>query len=186
VPRVLALTATATPQVSADIRSEFGIREADHIQTGFRRSNLSFRVTPCPAAERQALLLSRLRGGPKGPAIVYVTLQQTAEAVASFLARQGLAARAYHAGLADEWRAETQDGFMSGKFDIVVATIAFGMGIDKADIRSVYHYNLPKSIENYRAGERPAPGAMAGRRSARSWPVRTTCGGCSLPATNST
>lgn len=164
VTRVLALTATATPKVAADIRAEFGIEPADHTQTGFRRPNLSFRVTPCAAAERQGALLERLRGPGRLPAVVYVTLQQTAEAVAGFLSRQGLSAKAYHAGLEDEWRAEVQGGFMSGKIDIVVATIAFGMGIDKADIRSVYHYNLPKSIENYvqesgRAGRDGAPAA---------------------------
>ncbi|MBL9152553.1 MAG: RecQ family ATP-dependent DNA helicase [Verrucomicrobiales bacterium] len=162
VTRVLALTATATPQVSADIRAEFGIAPADHIQTGFRRPNLSFRVTPCPAGERAGLLAARLREPGRLPAVVYVTLQQTAEAVAGLLTRQGLTAKAYHAGLDDDWRAEVQDGFMRRQIDIVVATIAFGMGIDKADIRSVYHYNLPKSIENYvqesgRAGRDGAP-----------------------------
>ncbi len=149
VKRVLALTATATPRVAADICREFAIGENDHVQTGFRRPNLAFRVTPCPAPDRKARLLERLRERPPGPAIVYVTLQQTAEEVAGFLARNGLDARAYHAGLADDWRAEVQDDFMAGRFDIVVATIAFGMGIDKADIRYVYHYNLPKSLENY-------------------------------------
>ncbi len=162
VRRVLTLTATATPQVAADIRREFAITADDHIQTGFRRPNLSFHVTPCPAEERKALLLSRLREKPGGATIVYVTLQQTAEEVAGYLAKHGLAAKAYHAGLADDWRAEVQEDFMAGRFDIVVATIAFGMGIDKADIRQVYHYNLPKSLENYtqesgRAGRDGAP-----------------------------
>ena len=162
VTRVLALTATATPKVAADICREFNIAENDHVQTGFRRSNLSFHVTPCLAADRKALLLSRIRERPPGPAVVYVTLQHTAEDVAGYLARNGLAAKAYHAGLADDWRAEVQDDFMAGRFDIVVATIAFGMGIDKADIRYVYHYNLPKSLENFvqesgRAGRDGAP-----------------------------
>lgn len=149
VGRVLALTATATPKVSEDIRREFGIGETDHVQTGFRRPNLSLRVTPCPAGDRKALLLARLRERPAGPAIVYVTLQRTSEEVADFLNRGGLRAKAYHAGLPDDYRAEVQDAFMAGDFEIVVATIAFGMGIDKADIRCVYHYNLPKSLENY-------------------------------------
>ena len=77
------------------------------------------------------------------------TLQRTAEDVAGFLAGEGLRVRAYHAGMRAEARAEVQDGFMEGSIEIVVATIAFGMGIDKADIRYVYHYNLPKSLENY-------------------------------------
>jgi ATP-dependent DNA helicase RecQ len=83
------------------------------------------------------------------PAIVYVTLQHTAESVAGHLKKSGLSARAYHAGLADEVRAAAQNDFMGGRCDIIVATIAFGMGIDKSDIRAVYHYNLPKTLENF-------------------------------------
>ena len=82
-------------------------------------------------------------------AIVYVTLQKTAEEVASHLRKSGLKALAYHAGLPDEQRHEAQDAFMGGRVATIVATIAFGMGIDKADIRGVYHYNLPKTLENY-------------------------------------
>ena len=149
VERILALTATATPLVSEDIRREFGIEAEDHVQTGFRRPNLRLQVAPCPAEERRSLLATRLRERPVGATIVYVTLQRTSEEVADFLNREGFHARAYHAGLPDDYRAEVQDGFMAGEFEIVVATIAFGMGIDKADIRYVYHYNLPKSLENY-------------------------------------
>ncbi|MGC4014481.1 MAG: ATP-dependent DNA helicase RecQ [Luteolibacter sp.] len=148
VPRVLALTATATPAVSADIRNAFGITEDDHVQLSFHRPNLDLRVTPALAMERKPLLLERLRSSP-GPAIVYVTRQETAEEVATFLQKNGLSARAYHAGLPDEFRAEAQESFMNGGTSVIVATIAFGMGIDKADIRRVYHYNLPKSLENY-------------------------------------
>jgi len=149
VGRVLALTATATPPVAADIRKRFGIAEKDHIQTGFARPELIYRVTPCRADDRKARLLSQLKKQKKGPTIVYVTLQRTAEEVAGFLSQNGLSAGAYHAGMKDEHRAEMQDRFMTGDMDIVVATIAFGMGIDKADIRYVYHYNLPKSLENF-------------------------------------
>ncbi|BCU77081.1 ATP-dependent DNA helicase RecQ [Luteolibacter sp. LG18] len=148
IPRVLALTATATPSVSADIRKAFGITEADHIQLSFHRPNLDLRVTPALPAERKPLLLDRLREAP-GPAIVYVTRQETAEEVATFLQKNGIAARAYHAGLPDEFRVDAQEAFMTGTTSVIVATIAFGMGIDKADIRRVYHYNLPKSLENY-------------------------------------
>jgi len=148
IPRVLALTATATPGVSADICRAFNIREGDHVQLSFHRHNLDLRVTPAPAAERKMLLLARLRETP-GPAIVYVTRQETAEEVATFLSKNSVAARAYHAGLPDEFRSEAQEGFMAGTINVIVATIAFGMGIDKADIRRVYHYNLPKSLENY-------------------------------------
>jgi len=94
-------------------------------------------------------LLARLKAQPTGPTIVYVTLQKTSEQVAARLATAGLPARAYHAGMKDDHRAEVQDWFMGSKDGIVVATIAFGMGIDKSDIRYVYHYNLPKSLENF-------------------------------------
>jgi len=149
VGRVLALTATATPEVSADIRKHFEIPEADHIQTGFHRSNLQFHVTPCEAAQRDALLVERIRSHPVGAAIVYVTLQHTAEILAAKLCAAGFPAKAYHAGLPDEYRSEVQDLFMRGEIPIVVATIAFGMGIDKSDIHAIYHYNLPKSLESY-------------------------------------
>jgi ATP-dependent DNA helicase RecQ len=145
---VLALTATATPAVAADIRRAFAIAAADHVQNSFRRPNLSYRITPCPAADRIGVLTSRLRERG-GPAIVYVTLQKTAEEVAAALRNSGLQALAYHAGLPDEQRHEAQDAFMQGRTATIVATIAFGMGIDKADIRGVYHYNLPKTLENY-------------------------------------
>ena len=93
--------------------------------------------------------MQRLRERPRGPAIVYVTLQRTAETLAGELARHGFPARSYHAGMENEARHAVQDWFMQGNDAIVVATIAFGMGIDKANIRAVYHYNLPKSLENY-------------------------------------
>lgn len=149
VERILALTATATPRVAAEICERFGILPSDHVQTGFARPNLHYFVHPCAEIERDALLIGMVRNAADGPAIVYVTLQQTAERVAGILARSGVKARAYHAGMRDEDRAEVQDGFMVGQIPVVVATIAFGMGVDKADIRQVYHYNLPKSLENY-------------------------------------
>jgi ATP-dependent DNA helicase RecQ len=148
VPRVLCLTATATPSVSGDIRREFGIAEGDHVQLSFHRENLDLRVTPASASARPDRLLERL-GEIDGPAIVYVTRQQTAEAVATYLKKRGVEAQAYHAGLPPEFRVEAQEKFMTGGTRVIVATIAFGMGIDKADIRAVFHYNLPKSLENY-------------------------------------
>ena len=149
VGRVLALTATATPRVSEQICSNFGIAGQDHIQTGFYRSNLQIGVTPCISEQRQQRLLELLNNRPAEPSIIYVTLQKTALQVADFLNQNGYRARPYHAGLKDEERGATQEAFMSGETPIVVATIAFGMGIDKSDIRAVYHYNLPKSLENY-------------------------------------
>ena len=145
---VLALTATATPEVAHDIRKAFGITEADHVQTSFHRPNVHFRITPCPA-DRKKDYLAKVLKKRKGPGIVYVTLQNTAEEVATYLQKQGVNALAYHAGLPDEHRHAAQDAFMSGSVQVIVATIAFGMGIDKADIRAVYHYNLPKTLENY-------------------------------------
>jgi ATP-dependent DNA helicase RecQ len=148
IPRVLALTATATPKVAREIRRHFRIAAADHIQLSFHRPNLDLRVTPCTAGERKSLLLEKL-AALEGAAIVYVTRQETAEEVATFLATNGLSALAYHAGLPAEFRAAAQGAFMAGDTRIIVATIAFGMGIDKANIRAVFHYNLPKSLENH-------------------------------------
>jgi ATP-dependent DNA helicase RecQ len=149
VERVLTLTATATPAVAKDICREFSIDSDAFIHTGFYRPNLTLGITPCRPNEQIALLLSRLRDRPRGPTIVYVTLQRTAETVANELSKSGFPAQAYHAGLANEKRTVVQDWFMNSSNPIVVATIAFGMGIDKSDIRYVYHYNLPKSLENY-------------------------------------
>ena len=147
--RVLALTATATPAVVADIRAGFGIDETDAVVTGFYRPNLTLLTTPVHAAERDQLLIDRLRERPPGPTIVYVTLQRTALRVAKLLAAAGLPARAYHAGMSPEDRVAVQEWWTSSDRGVVVATIAFGMGIDKADVRYVYHANLPKSLESY-------------------------------------
>lgn len=147
--RVLALTATATPAVLEDIRVAFAIEPDAAVRTGFYRPNLDLRFTPVSAEERDAHLIERFKQRDAGPTIVYVTLQRTAEEVATRLAQAGVDARHYHAGLKPDVRAATQDWFINSSAGVVVATIAFGMGIDKADIRYVYHYNLPKSLENY-------------------------------------
>ena len=147
--RVLALTATATPEVAADIRRNFNIAESDQVQLSFHRPNLQLRSTPSSEKDKRALLLDRLRKDPTAPTIIYGTRQETAESLAAFLKREGLPARPYHAGLRPETRSACQEAFMSGEAPIITATIAFGMGIDKADIRRVIHYNLPKSLENY-------------------------------------
>src|SRR5699024_217689 len=147
--RILALTATATPQVLDDICHGFDIAPECAIRTGFYRPNLTLLATPVAAGERDAMLVSRLQEREPGPTIVYVTLQKTAAQVAGLLAEAGFPAQAYHAGLKNEQRTEVQEWFINADENIVVATIAFGMGIDKANIRYVYHYNLPKSLENY-------------------------------------
>ena len=147
--RVLALTATATPAVVHDICAAFRIPETGVALTGFYRPNLNLVITPCGPQERIGKLVERLRKRPPGATIVYVTLQKTAESVASRLVAEGLPARAYHAGMATEEREATQEWWMGEPGAIVVATIAFGMGIDKADVRYVYHFNLPKGLESY-------------------------------------
>ncbi len=149
VERVLALTATATPQVAKDIAQGFGISPADVVNTGFYRPNLELRVTGCKDTERPQLLVRRLEERNPGPTIVYVSLQRHAEEVASALENAGYRAAPYHAGLATEQREATQEAFMRGEIPIICATIAFGMGVDKADIRYIYHYHLPKGYESY-------------------------------------
>ncbi len=147
--RVLCLTATATPSVVKDVCKAFRIPEEAAILTGFYRKNLELVVTPTEGRDRDEALVRRIEERPKGPTIVYVTLQKTAERVATLLANRGYTAEAYHAGLESEARAAVQDRFMAHAHGVVVATIAFGMGIDKANVRYVYHYNLPKSLESY-------------------------------------
>jgi ATP-dependent DNA helicase RecQ len=147
--RVLALTATATPAVVDDICAGFGIADADSVVTGFYRPNLTLLTTPAEASARDQLLIDRLRERPPGATIVYVTLQRTALRVAALLAAAGLPARAYHAGMSPDDRVAVQEWWTASDRNIVVATIAFGMGIDKSDVRYVYHLNLPKGLESY-------------------------------------
>ncbi len=149
IPKVLLLTATATPRVIEDMCDKFSIPSANVIRTGFYRENLFLRILPVQENKKDTLLKEVLSGKPDGPAIVYVTLQKTAKKVASMLNTHGFKAEAYHAGMKNELREAVQNRFMAGKTQIVVATIAFGMGIDKSDIRKVVHYDLPKSMESY-------------------------------------
>jgi ATP-dependent DNA helicase RecQ len=163
--RILALTATATPSVVRDICAAFEIPDSAAVVTGFYRPNLELWIEETSPEERDQRLVQRLREREPGAAIVYVTLQKTAERVAELLRAAGLDARAYHAGLDPELRSTIQDDWMSKRDAVVVATIAFGMGIDKADVRYVYHYNLPKSLESYsqeigRAGRDGAPSVV--------------------------
>jgi len=149
IPQTLLLTATATPPVVADMQAKFGIATPDVVCTGFYRPNLNLTVEPVSSHHKLPRLLEWLAQRPQQPSIVYVTLQHTAEQVAEHLSRYGVAAQAYHAGLGHEQRVAIQQQFMAGQVNCVVATIAFGMGIDKSNIRNVVHFDLPKSIEGY-------------------------------------
>lgn len=148
IPLVLLLTATATKKVKRDMASKFSIASDHIVQTGFYRSNLDLSVHAVSHDEKNNTLLTTVQR-QIGCGIVYVTLQQTAEEVANYLERNGVNAKAYHAGFDNDSRQQIQHDFMNGHVDVIVATIAFGMGVDKSDIRFVIHYDLPKSIENY-------------------------------------
>ncbi|MDK9779514.1 MULTISPECIES: ATP-dependent DNA helicase RecQ [unclassified Vibrio] len=149
IPQTLLLTATATPAVIEDMQSKFNIADENITVTGFYRSNLEISVVPCEEENKQTQLNDIIAAAPKLPSIVYVTQQQTAEQVASSLIRLGINAHAYHAGMKSDIREKIQQQFMDSQIDCIVATIAFGMGVDKSDIRRVIHFDLPKSIENY-------------------------------------
>jgi ATP-dependent DNA helicase RecQ len=149
IPQVLLLTATATPKVVVDMEARFGIAPDDVVSTGFYRSNLNLLVEPVSGWDKRRRLVEWLSERDAQPTIVYVTLQKTAEYVAAHLSQNGIAASAYHAGLPHDQRESIQRQFMAGQVNCIVATIAFGMGIDKSDIRNVVHFDLPKSIENY-------------------------------------
>ena len=158
---VIALTATATPAVQADILSQLGmVRPAKFIH-GFRRDNLAIEVVEVPVPERAGVIGNLLSERARRPAIVYATSRKQSERIAEELSRLVRAA-AYHAGLDAETRERVQTAFQAGELEIVVATIAFGMGIDKADIRTVIHAGLPGTLEGYyqeigRAGRDGAP-----------------------------
>ncbi|MDB5979413.1 MAG: recQ 1 [Pseudomonas sp.] len=149
IPQVLLLTATATPKVVVDMEARFGIAPDDVVSTGFYRPNLNLLVEPVSGWDKRRRLVEWLSERDAQPTIVYVTLQKTAEYVAAHLSQNGIAASAYHAGLPHDQRESIQRQFMAGQVNCIVATIAFGMGIDKSDIRNVVHFDLPKSIENY-------------------------------------
>jgi ATP-dependent DNA helicase RecQ len=162
IPHVLLLTATATEPVIVDMCRKFEVPRENVTVTGFYRSNLFLQVTPVAESRKETHLLQRIREAPKAPTIVYVTLQKTAERVSEYLQTHGVNSCPYHAGMDSEERERIQNQFLAGEVDCIVATIAFGMGIDKSDIRRVIHYDLPKSIESYsqeigRSGRDGAP-----------------------------
>ncbi len=149
IPQVLLLTATATEEVVDDMCQKLSLNRDNVISTGFYRPNLFLQVTPTAEEKKIDKLLNRIQEEPHVSTIVYVTLQKTAEEVANILLENSIVASPYHAGMDNEDREQIQNDFMNNKIDCIVATIAFGMGIDKADIRRIIHFNLPKSIEGY-------------------------------------
>jgi ATP-dependent DNA helicase RecQ len=159
---VLALTATATPRVREEIVRSLGLRDPLRVVGSFDRPNLSWHVLRVRSdAERSDLLVTLVRGAG-APVVVYAGTRKGVEGLRDRLARYGLPAEAYHAGLDAEERARVQRLFMSGERRIVVATNAFGMGVDKADVRLVVHWQLPGTLEAYyqeagRAGRDGAP-----------------------------
>jgi DNA topoisomerase-3 len=145
---VIALTATATPLVQDDIAKQLGLDRPARFIRGFRRANIAIEVVEAAPFQRTALARGVLEGEGRRPAIVYTPTRKQAEAVAAVLAAD-YPAEAYHAGLDAERRQRVQEAFQKGEIEVVVATIAFGMGIDKADIRTVVHTALPGSVEAY-------------------------------------
>jgi ATP-dependent DNA helicase RecQ len=152
-PPVMAATATATPRVAAEIAAKLGLREWVSISSGFDRPNLAFDVVRVEGkgavARKRAALLHALERAEARPAIVYCGTRKDTEEVAELIAGRGIAAVAYHAGLAPAQRRRAQEAFMDGKAEVVVATNAFGMGVDKADVRTVAHWAIPTSLEAY-------------------------------------
>jgi ATP-dependent DNA helicase RecQ len=153
-PPLIALTATATPQVRSDIATQLGMTKASSFVAGFDRQNLALRIERVKSDLDRFAAIHQVLNQTKGAGIIYCSTRRAVEAVSSELRRVGLRAGAYHAGLDSAQRGRIQNGFMRGNLDrgdldVIVATNAFGMGVDKSNIRFVIHYNLPGSIEAY-------------------------------------
>ncbi len=147
---VIALTATATPKVQSDIVKNLGLRNPTIFISSFNRNNLYYEIRPKIKKDQTVKSIVRFISENKGKSgIIYTLNRKTTEELADVLMANGIKAVAYHAGLDSKLRAERQDMFLNEDVQVIVATIAFGMGIDKPDIRFVIHFNIPKSIENY-------------------------------------
>ncbi len=147
---VIALTATATPKVQSDIEKNLGLRKPNVFISSFNRTNLYYEIQPKLQKEQTIKSIVRFISQHKGKSgIIYTLNRKTTEELAEVLMANNIKAVAYHAGLDQKLRADRQDQFLNEDVHVIVATIAFGMGIDKPDIRFVIHYNIPKSIENY-------------------------------------
>jgi len=147
---IIALTATATPKVQSDIVKNLSLRSPEVLISSFNRANLYYEVQPKIKKDLTVKSIVKYITGHKGKSgIIYTLNRKTTEELADLLKANNIKAVAYHAGLDQKLRAERQDQFLNEDVQVIVATIAFGMGIDKPDIRFVIHYNIPKSIENY-------------------------------------
>ncbi len=147
---IIALTATATPKVQSDIAKNLGLRDPNIFISSFNRANLYYEVQPKINVEQTNKSIVRFIQNYKNKSgIIYTLNRKTTEELAAMLNANGISAVAYHAGLEAKLRAQRQDQFLNDDVAVIVATIAFGMGIDKPDVRFVIHYNIPKSIENY-------------------------------------
>jgi ATP-dependent DNA helicase RecQ len=148
-PQVIALTATATPAVRADIAKQLALQEPASFVAGFDRHNLTLRVVHCKNERERLNRAAQIAEQATGAGIIYAATRKTVEEVAGHLQQRGVKALAYHAGLSEQTRSRVQERFMAGELTAIVATNAFGMGIDKRDLRFVTHYNVPGSVEAY-------------------------------------
>src|ERR1700744_6521532 len=147
---IIALTATATPKVQDDIVKNLILRDPNIFIDSFNRPNLHYEIIPKGTKEQTLKSIVKFIHSMKGKSgIIYTLNRKTTEELASTLQANGISAVAYHAGLEGPLRSQRQDMFLMEKVNVIVATIAFGMGIDKPDVRFVIHYNMPKSLENY-------------------------------------
>jgi len=147
---VIALTATATPKVQRDIIDNLGLREPEVYISSFNRPNLYYEVQPkIKKSQTDESIVRFIKGMKNKSGIIYTLNRKTTEELADLLMANGIKAVAYHAGLDGKLRSDRQDQFLNEDVQVICATIAFGMGIDKPDIRFVIHYNIPKSVENY-------------------------------------
>ena len=145
---IIALTATATDKVRTDIKKNLGIVDADEFKSSFNRPNLYYEVRPkTKDVDKDIIKFIKQHSGKSG--IIYCLSRKKVEELAEILRANDIKAQAYHAGLDSALRSQTQDDFLMEKIDVIVATIAFGMGIDKPDVRFVIHYDIPKSLEGY-------------------------------------
>ena len=144
---IIALTATATPKVQSDIQKNLGMQDAKVFKSSFNRANLYYEMRPKVNTEKE--IIKFIKGNPGKSGIIYCLSRKKVEELAELLNVNGIKARPYHAGLDAATRSANQDLFLMEEIDVIVATIAFGMGIDKPDVRFVIHYNIPKSLEGY-------------------------------------